>query len=154
MLLQVLQALVERRDLSEELTQEALKVRRAVNLGANLVLREVCCTHKCSACSNYWKTVSRHNWLLSWCSYRPRCVQSLFCTAWTVDRLRGADGMWLDGLNSDEQGQTPSEIAGLARAMREKCVPVFAGPDVLDIVGTGGDGIGSVNISTGMLSHL
>ena len=47
------------------------------------------------------------------------------------------------------QGQTPSEIAGLARAMREKCVPVFAGNDVLDIVGTGGDGIGSVNISTG-----
>ncbi len=33
--------------------------------------------------------------------------------------------------------------------MREKCVPVFAGNDVLDIVGTGGDGIGSVNISTG-----
>lgn len=47
------------------------------------------------------------------------------------------------------QGQTPQEIAGLARAMREKCVPVFAGNDVLDIVGTGGDGIGSVNISTG-----
>lgn len=33
--------------------------------------------------------------------------------------------------------------------MREKCVPVFAGNEVLDIVGTGGDGIGSVNISTG-----
>lgn len=28
-------------------------------------------------------------------------------------------------------------------------MPVFAGNDVLDIVGTGGDGIGSVNISTG-----
>ena len=47
------------------------------------------------------------------------------------------------------QGQTPAEIAGLARAMREKCVPVFCGSDALDIVGTGGDGIGSVNISTG-----
>ena len=52
-LLQVLQALVERRDLSEELTQEALKVRRAFSLGVNLVLLDCCCTHKCSACSNY-----------------------------------------------------------------------------------------------------
>jgi anthranilate phosphoribosyltransferase len=40
-------------------------------------------------------------------------------------------------------------VAGLAKAMRAKMVPVEAGGDVLDIVGTGGDGIGSVNISTG-----
>jgi len=52
------------------------------------------------------------------------------------------------------QGQTPAEIAGLARAMREKCVPVFCGPDALDIVGTGGDGIGSVNISTGEFVNM
>ena len=44
---------------------------------------------------------------------------------------------------------TPEEVAGLAQAMRAKCVPVFAGPNALDICGTGGDGIGSVNISTG-----
>ena len=52
------------------------------------------------------------------------------------------------------QGQTPEETAGLARAMRAKCVPVFAGSNALDICGTGGDGIGSVNISTGMASPL
>ena len=41
-------------------------------------------------------------------------------------------------------------MAGLAKAMRALAVPVpVAGADVLDIVGTGGDGIGSVNISTG-----
>lgn len=47
------------------------------------------------------------------------------------------------------KGETADEIAGLAKAMRSLCVPVHAGDDVLDIVGTGGDGIGSVNISTG-----
>lgn len=40
-------------------------------------------------------------------------------------------------------------MAGLAKAMRAKMVPVKSEGDVLDIVGTGGDGIGSVNISTG-----
>ena len=47
------------------------------------------------------------------------------------------------------KGETAEEIAGLANAMRDLCVPVKTPYDVLDIVGTGGDGIGSVNISTG-----
>ena len=40
-------------------------------------------------------------------------------------------------------------MAGLARAMRKKCVPVHTGGGTLDIVGTGGDGANTVNISTG-----
>jgi anthranilate phosphoribosyltransferase len=47
------------------------------------------------------------------------------------------------------QGETAEEVAGLAKAMRDKSVHVATSGDVLDIVGTGGDGIGSVNISTG-----
>ncbi|KAL0033905.1 hypothetical protein WJX77_010315 [Trebouxia sp. C0004] len=47
------------------------------------------------------------------------------------------------------KGETPQEMAGLAEAMQLKSVPVHTSCDVLDIVGTGGDGIGSVNISTG-----
>ena len=47
------------------------------------------------------------------------------------------------------QGETAEEVAGLAKAMRARCVHVPTDGDVLDIVGTGGDGIGSVNISTG-----
>jgi len=47
------------------------------------------------------------------------------------------------------KGETGAEVAGLAEAMLATGVPVAAGPGVLDIVGTGGDGIGSVNISTG-----
>uniref|UniRef100_A0A7S1WZY8 anthranilate phosphoribosyltransferase n=1 Tax=Tetraselmis chuii TaxID=63592 RepID=A0A7S1WZY8_9CHLO len=47
------------------------------------------------------------------------------------------------------KGETASEIAGLARAMRAAAIPVHTPYDVVDIVGTGGDDIGSVNISTG-----
>ena len=47
------------------------------------------------------------------------------------------------------KGETPDEIAGLARAMLKRGLTVKTRMDVVDIVGTGGDGIGSVNISTG-----
>ncbi|KAF8067117.1 PAT1 [Scenedesmus sp. PABB004] len=47
------------------------------------------------------------------------------------------------------KGETPAEVAGLARAMMAEVLPVSISGDVVDIVGTGGDGIGSVNISTG-----
>ena len=46
------------------------------------------------------------------------------------------------------KGETASELAGFARAMREHMVVVDAGPDVIDIVGTGGDDAGTFNIST------
>lgn len=47
------------------------------------------------------------------------------------------------------KGETPDEVAGLARAMLQNAETVTTQYDVVDIVGTGGDGIGSVNISTG-----
>lgn len=46
------------------------------------------------------------------------------------------------------KGETALELAGFARAMREHMVAVDAGPDVIDIVGTGGDDAGTFNIST------
>ena len=46
------------------------------------------------------------------------------------------------------KGETASELAGFARAMREHMVTVDAGPGVIDIVGTGGDEAGTFNIST------
>ncbi|NWG20955.1 MAG: anthranilate phosphoribosyltransferase [Chloroflexi bacterium] len=46
------------------------------------------------------------------------------------------------------KGETDAEIAGMARVMREKAIPVhFDGP-LLDTCGTGGDGAGTFNIST------
>jgi len=48
------------------------------------------------------------------------------------------------------KGETADEVFGLADAMRDRAVKVDCSPhSVVDIVGTGGDGIGSVNISTG-----
>ncbi|MGA2394617.1 MAG: anthranilate phosphoribosyltransferase [Candidatus Lustribacter sp.] len=47
------------------------------------------------------------------------------------------------------KGESAGEIVGAARAMRERCVRVEHGlPLVLDIVGTGGDNAGTINIST------
>lgn len=46
------------------------------------------------------------------------------------------------------KGETPDEIAGLAEVMREAATRVDAGTDVVDVVGTGGDGAGTFNIST------
>ena len=46
------------------------------------------------------------------------------------------------------KGETPDEIAGLAEVMRAAATRVEAGPDVVDVVGTGGDGAGTFNIST------
>ena len=47
------------------------------------------------------------------------------------------------------KGESAAEIVGAARAMRERCVRVEHGlPLVLDIVGTGGDGAGTINLST------
>lgn len=46
------------------------------------------------------------------------------------------------------KGETPEEIAGLAEVMRDVATRVDAGDDVVDVVGTGGDGAGTFNIST------
>src|SRR3954447_20477720 len=46
------------------------------------------------------------------------------------------------------KGETPEEIAGLASVMREAATRVEAGDDLVDVVGTGGDGAGTFNIST------
>lgn len=47
------------------------------------------------------------------------------------------------------KGETSEEIAGFARAMIKCCKKVEGLENVVDIVGTGGDGANTVNISTG-----
>ncbi|MEM6898107.1 MAG: anthranilate phosphoribosyltransferase, partial [Pseudomonadota bacterium] len=46
------------------------------------------------------------------------------------------------------RGESVAEYAAAAAVMRAKCVPVAAPPGAMDIVGTGGDGKGTLNIST------
>jgi anthranilate phosphoribosyltransferase len=46
------------------------------------------------------------------------------------------------------KGETVDELAGLVDTMLENCLRLETGNDAVDIVGTGGDMIGTVNIST------
>ncbi|WP_112322582.1 anthranilate phosphoribosyltransferase [Oceanibium sediminis] len=46
------------------------------------------------------------------------------------------------------RGETVEEYAAAAAVMRRKCLPVKAPEGAMDIVGTGGDGKGTLNIST------
>ena len=47
------------------------------------------------------------------------------------------------------KGETAEEIAGLARALRAKATPLNVdGKNLLDTCGTGGDALGTFNIST------
>lgn len=47
------------------------------------------------------------------------------------------------------KGETVGEIAAAVSILRRKMIPVAAPEDAIDIVGTGGDGAGTLNISTG-----
>ncbi len=46
------------------------------------------------------------------------------------------------------RGETVDEIVGAVTTMRSKMVPVVAPAEAIDIVGTGGDGAGTYNVST------
>ena len=46
------------------------------------------------------------------------------------------------------KGETVGEVVGAARAMRERSLHVEHDLDVVDVCGTGGDGAGTINIST------
>lgn len=51
-------------------------------------------------------------------------------------------------LGLKEKGESVTEITACAKVMREKCVGLKPEGDVLEIVGTGGDGADTFNIST------
>ena len=55
-------------------------------------------------------------------------------------------GAFLTGLRL--KGESTEEIAGMAAVMREKALPVSVPGPLLDVVGTGGDGKNTFNVST------
>lgn len=70
-----------------------------------------------------------------------------------------AFGAMLDGSLADEdiaqflvalseRGETAAEIAGAARAMRARLIPIEAPANAIDVCGTGGDGHHTLNVST------
>lgn len=76
-----------------------------------------------------------------------------------MDDARAAMGAVMDGDATPSQlaallmglrmrGETIDELAGFAAAMRERVVRVDAPAGTIDVVGTGGDGSGTFNIST------
>lgn len=75
------------------------------------------------------------------------------------DEAEAAFGAMLDGQVADKEiarfltdlsdrGETASEIAGAARAMRARLIPVAAPDNAIDVCGTGGDGHHTLNVST------
>ena len=65
--------------------------------------------------------------------------------------LKGADEVQVGSLLTllRARGETPEEIAGMVQAMNDACNSVDLGDKkLLDIVGTGGDGADTINIST------
>ncbi|MBW4960629.1 anthranilate phosphoribosyltransferase [Sulfitobacter sp. CW3] len=77
----------------------------------------------------------------------------------TRDQAEEAFGILFDGEATPSQiggflmalrtrGETVDEYAAAAHVMRAKCNPVVAPAGAIDIVGTGGDGKGTLNIST------
>jgi anthranilate phosphoribosyltransferase len=76
-----------------------------------------------------------------------------------ASEAEAAFGAMLDGAPSDEEiaqflvalserGETAAEIAGAARAMRARMIPVTAPANAIDVCGTGGDGHHTLNVST------
>lgn len=51
-------------------------------------------------------------------------------------------------INLSERGETSNEIAGAARALRARLLPIDAPNDAIDVCGTGGDGHHTLNVST------
>jgi anthranilate phosphoribosyltransferase len=77
----------------------------------------------------------------------------------TMDEARSAMGSVMDGEATPAQlaallvalrmrGEAVEELAGFAAAMRERVLRVDAPDGAIDVVGTGGDGSGTFNIST------
>ena len=77
----------------------------------------------------------------------------------TVEEMQSALEIMMSGVATHAQmgaflmalrvrGETVEEITGAAKLMREKMLKVPAPPGAVDIVGTGGDGHGTFNVST------
>ncbi|HEY0957932.1 MAG TPA: anthranilate phosphoribosyltransferase [Novosphingobium sp.] len=80
-------------------------------------------------------------------------------TPLTEDEAEAVFGAMLDGRLADEdiacfltelsdRGETAGEIAGAARAMRARLIPIRAPANAIDVCGTGGDGHHTLNVST------
>ena len=91
--------------------------------------------------------------------FKPLLGRVATGAALTPDEATQAFEIILRGQASDAQmaafvsllhlrGETVEEIAAAAQVLRRHCLRVDAPADAIDMVGTGGDGVGTLNIST------
>src|SRR5690349_12424675 len=73
-------------------------------------------------------------------------MRSVMNTIMSGEATPSQIGAFLMGMRV--KGETVGEIAAAVSILRDKMVPVEAPEDVIDIVGTGGDGAETLNIST------
>jgi anthranilate phosphoribosyltransferase len=72
--------------------------------------------------------------------------------AWAMNQIMAGEsadaqiGAFMIGLRG--KGESVAELAGLVDVMLERCVILDTGDDAVDIVGTGGDLVGTVNVSS------
>lgn len=77
----------------------------------------------------------------------------------TEEEAEKVFGILLDGETSEDEiarflvdlsdrGETGAEIAGAARALRSRLIPIDAPDNAIDVCGTGGDGHHTLNVST------
>jgi anthranilate phosphoribosyltransferase len=85
-------------------------------------------------------------WVAQGRSLGEREAESAFDIIMSGDATPSQMGAFLMALRV--RGETVDEIAGAARIMRAKAVPIEAPPGAVDTCGTGGDASGSFNIST------
>src|SRR5688572_31608201 len=90
--------------------------------------------------------------------FSSRRRHTRFDCDWSSD-VCSSDLALLDGETSDEEiarflvelsdrGETAAEIAGAARALRARLIPIEAPANAIDVCGTGGDGHHTLNVST------
>ena len=86
-------------------------------------------------------------------------LPAVTATALATDEAEAAFGAMLDGQVADEdiarflvalsdRGETAAEIVGAARAMRARMIAIAAPDGAIDVCGTGGDGLHTLNVST------
>ena len=96
------------------------------------------------------------NALLTWPALLGKLLQKTDLTraetGWVMQQIMSGEAgeaqmaAFMIGLRA--KGETVAEISGLVDTMLERSVPLTTGNDALDIVGTGGDLIGTVNVSS------
>lgn len=65
-----------------------------------------------------------------------------------LDGQRSSEEVTALLIDMADRGETAEEIAGAARAMRERMIRIAAPDGAIDVCGTGGDGSHSLNVST------